>query len=198
MVRGPGRRGHGEGGAGDRAGAAGCGVPRIARSAARFYLRIRPAGGFGLAGSRWRCWCTWRTASAGRSRNSPRRLAGWRRATWTRAWRYGRDDEIGRAGHAFNDMAARLKESTEPPGLSHPDGKLADAGAQDGARGEELAHPHPPHRGRDAGAPRRGRPRLHGAGRADRGGGGGEPGAAHPRVFAVRRRAAGAPGARWT
>ena len=103
-----------------------------------------------------------------------------------------RDDEIGRAIGAFNDMAEQLQESTERLVYLHAAGQLADAGAQDGARSEELAHAHPPHRGRDAGALRRCRPRLHGAGHADRGGRDRDPGAARPRLLAIRRRAAGA------
>ena len=55
-------------------------------------------------------------------------------------------------------------------GLPDAAGQLADAGAQDGARGEELADADPADRGRDAGAHDEARPRLHGAGRADRGG----------------------------
>ena len=44
-----------------------------------------------------------------------------------------RDDEIGRAIQAFNDMAERLQRSHRAPGLPDATGELADAGAQDGA-----------------------------------------------------------------
>ena len=102
-----------------------------------------------------------------------------------------RDDEIGRAIQAFNDMAGQLQERTGPAGLPDAAGELADAGAQDGARGEELADADPADRGRDGGAQHRRRERafleqaaqivvdeIEGAG------------AARARVFGIRRRAA--------
>ena len=61
-------------------------------------------------------------------------------------------DEIGEAMWAFNDTAERLAAGAGAAGPRHAPGKLADAGAQDGARGEELADADPPDGGGDAGA----------------------------------------------
>ena len=96
----------------------------------------------------------------------------------------GRDDEIGRAIQAFNHMAGKLQESTDRLVYLAPARELADAGAQDGARGEEFADAHPADGGGDAGALRRGRPRLYGAGHPDRGGRDRDPGAACSRFLA--------------
>jgi len=76
-------------------------------------------------------------------------------------------DEVGRAIDAFNHMADQLEE---PRSSRAPDtnGQLAVAGAQDGSRVEELADANPAYGRRNAGSPRRRRPRVHGSRGADR------------------------------
>ena len=79
-----------------------------------------------------------------------------------------RDDEVGRAMDAFNHMAEQLRREPRPARLPDADVELADARAKDGARTEELADADSPDRRGDARAPADRRPRVHGAGGADR------------------------------
>ena len=107
-----------------------------------------------------------------------------------------RDDEIGRAIQAFNDMAGRLQESTERLVYLR---QLASWQTLARKMAHEVKNSLTPIRltveemlvrydERDRA--------LHGAGHADRGGRNRDPGAAHPRVLAIRRRTAGAARAR--
>ena len=109
-----------------------------------------------------------------------------------------RDDEIGRAIGAFNNMAGRLQESTERLVYLR---QLASWQTLARKMAHEVKNSLTPIRLTveemlvrydDA------RSRLHGAGHADRGGRNRDPGAPHPRVLAIRRGAAGAARRRWT
>ncbi len=80
------------------------------------------------------------------------------------------------------------------PGLPDAGGELADAGAQDGARAEELADADSADGRGDCRAAVVGRPGVLRARRRDRGGRGDEPRAPGPRVLGVRRGARGARG----
>ncbi len=100
------------------------------------------------------------------------------------SWEQGR----GRAGGRGLQRDGR-PAAAEPraPGLPDAGGELADAGAQDGARVEELADADSADRRGDRRATVVGRPGVLRAGRRDRRGRGGEPGAPGPRVLGVCR-----------
>ena len=61
----------------------------------------------------------------------------------------GGSDEIGEAVTAFNHMADQLAACARASDPRHAPGKLAGAGAQDGARSEKFPDADPPDHGRD-------------------------------------------------
>ena len=179
--------------------------PRRARGPAISGSATSPAGSRSRSSSRARCvWLivarasssTCRSGSAGRSSSSRPglgQLAAGRFDTRVEAERAGRDRRRHRRVQPDGGPAAA---EPRPPRLPDAGGELAAAGAQDGARAEELADADPPDGRGDRGAPVVGRPRVLRARGGDRRGRGDEPRAARPRVLGVRRRARGAPVAR--
>ena len=146
---------------------------------------------------RWCCWCTWRTASAAPSSNSPRGSRSLPRAIWTRAWRPAATTKSAAPcgpsttwPSACSSSTERLVYLTQLASWQTLARKMAHE-VKNSLTPIRLTVEEMLARYGDA------RPRLHGAGRADRGGRSGEPGAPRPRLLAIRRRASGAARRRW-
>ena len=165
-----------------------------ARSAARLHAHAAPAARRRRGCCRWRRWSSSLTASASRSSSSRPALSAFAEGDWSRRLpvddTHVARDEVGRARRRVQPHGRPAAPAAGAPRLPDADGQLAVAGAQDRARAEELADADPTHGRGDARRASRGRSRVHGSGRADRGERNRLARAARARVFRVCERAA--------